>query len=310
MSERRRAAAAWSLGGPLVLVGAAWAFALTFRDELPDPVAVHWGANGEVSTDSLNSLLVTSSIITLVLCWFLAVLFFALKTPAKVTSGIIFGTAAFTVSVITVSLWGQRGLTDAAEATIGFEILIGVAIGLALGFVAAWLTPEEKLPAVPAPAGLIAAESADPTQRWRSTTRTQAVVVFAALFVVAGLICGVIWELVFGLILVISGIALAIFAQSTATVTNRGITVSLLFGLIRHHTPTERIAGAESIEVNPLGDYGGLGLRLNAYGGPAFVQRTGEAVKVYRTDAPPVVVTADNADEGAQLLNAFVQASQ
>lgn len=58
--------------------------------------------------------------------------------------------------------------------------------------------------------------------------------------------------------------------------------------------------------VNPMGDFGGWGLRLSVDGRVGVVLRTGEALQITRRKGRPFVVTVDDAETAAAVLSAQV----
>ncbi len=63
------------------------------------------------------------------------------------------------------------------------------------------------------------------------------------------------------------------------------------------------VAESSVVEVHPMKDFGGWGLRGNFKGQFGVIQRAGEALEVRRGDGSKFVVTVDEADVAAALLN-------
>ncbi|MBL6925978.1 MAG: hypothetical protein ISR43_01965 [Acidimicrobiia bacterium] len=74
-------------------------------------------------------------------------------------------------------------------------------------------------------------------------------------------------------------------------------------GWPRWKVPIEEVAGAEVIDVRPM-RYGGWGYRARP-GVRAVVIRAGSSIKVTRHRGPDLVVTVDDAEVGASLLNRY-----
>ncbi|MDP6481020.1 MAG: hypothetical protein QF522_04010 [Acidimicrobiales bacterium] len=69
----------------------------------------------------------------------------------------------------------------------------------------------------------------------------------------------------------------------------------------RWEVPIGDVVSADVIDVRPL-HYGGWGYRARP-GVRAIVIRSGESLKVERSGAPDLIVTVDDAEAGAALLN-------
>lgn len=84
-----------------------------------------------------------------------------------------------------------------------------------------------------------------------------------------------------------------------------GITAQSRWGWPRYHVPAVEVCYAEVTQVDPLGDFGGWGLRISAdtRGTIGVIVRKGEAISVHRTAGRRFVVTVDDAPTGAAALN-------
>ena len=61
----------------------------------------------------------------------------------------------------------------------------------------------------------------------------------------------------------------------------------------------------EAVQVNPMGEFGGWGLRWAPGGGFGVVLRSGPGIRVRRTGGKVFTVTVDDAATGAALLEAL-----
>lgn len=84
-----------------------------------------------------------------------------------------------------------------------------------------------------------------------------------------------------------------------------GLTVNSIVGLPRVHVPLRDIASVEAVDVNPMGEFGGWGLRWAPGGGFGVVLRSGPGIRVHRTNGKVVTVTVEDAATGAALLGAL-----
>jgi hypothetical protein len=88
------------------------------------------------------------------------------------------------------------------------------------------------------------------------------------------------------------------------TVDSRGVTVRSAFGLPRVHIAAGDVVEARAIEVDPVRQFGGWGIRYGALGWGVVV-RGGPAIEVTREGKMPFIVTVADAATGAALLTAL-----
>jgi len=294
---------------PLVAaVGTGLAYAV--RDLVPDPVAVHWGLDGEPDRwQPFGAAVVTAAVITtvmpLALVGLAAVMHRSARGPLAAVAG---GLAVFLGGVLFGGLVAQRPGQVAqalppqwAVPTLALTAI--VAVGL-------WrwgrTTPPEVTGArEPLPVDAPRLEVM-PTTRLAWTGRASlrvgptvalAVVVLLPLVWVA--LAGLAWVWLLALAL---GALLALTLSARVTVDASGLRVSSA-GLSWSRVPLERVASAGTTTVSPLGDFGGWGWRIGVDGRRGYVTRAGEALVVHRIGEPDVVVTVDDADEAAAVLN-------
>lgn len=96
------------------------------------------------------------------------------------------------------------------------------------------------------------------------------------------------------------------FARIRVTVDRRGLTVASAFlPGPRLAVPLGGITGADSVRVDPVGDFGGWGYRIrpNRQG---VLLRSGEALSVLTAGGREYVVTVDDSATAAALLNGLV----
>lgn len=88
-------------------------------------------------------------------------------------------------------------------------------------------------------------------------------------------------------------------------VDDAGLTINSVAGWPRVHVPLRDVESAAVVSVNPMGQFGGWGMRW----GPAgfgVVLRSGEGIEVRRRSGKMLTVTVDDAATGAALLDALV----
>src|SRR5689334_20059289 len=118
MAPARRTAG-WVTATGLVVLAATAAVAWSWRKQLPDPVAVHWGTNGPNGYASLNGTLVTllGPGVLLVLGFGAVILLIGQSAVTRrVASAATVWSALFLSLLLLGSLYVQRGLSDARDA--------------------------------------------------------------------------------------------------------------------------------------------------------------------------------------------------
>jgi hypothetical protein len=299
--------------GSLVL----WASSV--RDRLPDPVAHHWGTGGVADGfSSLTSTLwVTIGLLLVVTVPMAAAAVFA-RQPAALRRCLA-GTAAWTSVFMTVlvadSLRGQLDLADAATAPPpGPGILIGVVAGLAFAVVVAMSVRTEPARARatgPPPPSVPRDAAATLELPWTAAPsgldRAAAIIGSIATVGVALLAAVVSWWLA-SIAVLLAALFLGI-GRLTTRVELDGLSVRVM-GRRLLHVPVQDIAAAEVIQVDPLWEFGGWGLRVDTAGRTGLVTRKGEALQVRRGDGTAVVITVDEADRAAAILNTLADRYQ
>ncbi|OJU42891.1 MAG: hypothetical protein BGN98_03105 [Microbacterium sp. 69-7] len=307
---------------PVVVIAGAVLLQLGARDALPDPIAIHWGADG--APDGFGAPWVT------VLATVLVGLGVPLLIAASAVNGLrrgdrgptyrLMGALAAAMSagagvLMTSSVLIQRGLADAAAgpSLLPWLVLAGlIAIGVG---VAGWLVqPDERLPAT----GSIATMDPPLTDGERAVwlrsvhlARAGVVVLCAAwaLLVVVAVItltvgAGATVATILALLIAVMAAVIAATAVFHVRVDETGLTVTSATGFPRFHVPVAEIERVEVVEVSPMGEYGDWGLRWAPGRGFGVVLRAGAGIRVHRTGGKVFTVTVDDAETGAALLSA------
>lgn len=303
---------------PLLFAGGAVIWVLTFAGELPDPVAVHWGADGRPDGfGSWQFALGMMILIALLLCGLAA------------TIGIGLGRAAATRRLaVFLGLWSgialpwfiagtlhlQRGLADAHQAPdVNQALGISFAVAALIAAAGAALVPgDARQPAsdaVPADAVRLLLSDSElaswrrsiqvPGFHWIAGIGGMATVVLAVLGLWRGMLWADLWAGTIGFLTVL----LVVLGRWRVVVDHTGLTVSPLISRPRTHVPLDEVVQAEVGPVSPLGEFGGWGYRVGRDGTVGVVVRTGEALKIRRTGGRNLVITVDDAATGAALLN-------
>jgi hypothetical protein len=311
---RQRRTAAWVVAAGLAVLVAAAVVAQSWRAELPDPVASHWGADGTADGySSLNGVLAVmlGFGIALVVGFGAVTLVLGQSAVARRIGAAAAVWSALFLALLTLgTLYIQRGLADAHDVGgIGGVLLVAVVGSLLPAVAVGVLVPgDPRLPtsatvAADAPRAQLAAGD-----RTTWTARTDAgpavgvglvaIVVILALTVVTRL-----WALVIvaGVVAILIGSMLSWRVDIDRT----GLTVRSALGWPRLRVPLDEVVRADVVEVRALGDFGGWGLRVGRGGRVGVVLRSGEALEVVRTGGRSVAVTVDDATTAAGILNAL-----
>lgn len=296
---------------PLVLLATAVLVALSWADELPDPVAVHWGTHGPDGFGSLASAIVPMAVVgALVAAGSWALAFYAGRSAStrRIATGTSVGMAVFLGVVMLGSLHGQRGLADVAQAP-GFTstLLWAIVGGIAAGALAALATPSDEprpatAPVDPDAPRLVLATSE--RAMWQRTVFSRGALVVGVVTVLVVLVLTVvtrIWPL--GLLALLLAGLLTTMVAFDATVDERGLLARGLLGWPTLRVPLDEVVEARATTIHPFKEFGGWGYRVGRGGRTGIVLRTGDALEVRRTGDRIAVVTVDDAATAAALLN-------
>jgi hypothetical protein len=136
------------LAGPAAVGLAGLLLVLGFRHRLPDPVAVHWGADGAygfASPDRALLLVWTGPVAGAAFGALALAVYRADGALRRHAAGLAVGLATFVTAVLVGSLWQQRGLADATAARDpDLVLVVALLLALALGAGAATLAPADR----------------------------------------------------------------------------------------------------------------------------------------------------------------------
>jgi hypothetical protein len=311
--RQRGTAGATTLAG-LGLLGAAALVVNSWRAQLPNPVASHWGADGAPNGFST----VGAAIAVMLVGGVLLVLGFAAVTlglgqsamTRRIGAAATIWSALF-LSIVTVgSLYGQRGLADARDAPgISGVLLVAVIGSLVAAVVAAVLVPGDPIqpaaepvdpgaPRVPLAAGAQTVWSGAAESRVAVACGLGAAGLMSALAVLTQL-----WMLVVVAVVVFA--LVASMAIVVVRIDRTGVTIRSPLGWPRIQVPLNEVVRADIIDVRPLRDFGGWGWRVGRGGRVGIALRGGESLLVERTGERSIVVTVDDALAAAGTLNSL-----
>jgi len=287
----------------LILLGAAFA---AFWSELPEPMAIHWGINGEPNSSSPR-LVAFGLLAAMHVAVAVAVYGAVRRSPGEgpsFTAG-LFGISALLLGVAFLMVSANQGKAvwrDADEVgllNIVAVILVALVLGALGWFVAGGRTAAAQAGTATRPRLDVAAPA---STVWSGRGIGKVTTLIGVAVIAAGMI---VWGWT-GLGLVVVGLVALLFAVVRVTVSGDHMVVSLgWWGYPAWRVPLASVAGARVERVNPMA-YGGWGYRVRP-GVRAVVVRAGEAVRIVRDDGADLVYTVDDAERGAGLINSILE---
>jgi len=326
--DARRAVSRFALVAlvlPAVIVAAGVAVMLAVLPALPDPVAIHWGGAG--TPDGFGPPWVP--VVLLAVCGFgLPALLGLLSLPALRRGGrgyaypflaaSALGLSCFLTVLVTASTVRQAGLADAASGpTIWLPMAGGLVAGIGAGIIGWFLQPQQRFEPTPVraadPAQLTPGEHAVWLQRV-AISRSGGIILGAAVGLLIAITAITAWAVPDALALWITAGSTVLVTVAVATnvvfhvrVDERGLTVTSAAGWPRTRVPLADVRDAAAVTVDPMGEFGGWGMRWAPPGRFGVVVRAGAGIEVRRRSGKTFTVTVDDADTGTALLNALVE---
>lgn len=299
---------------PLVAVVVAEAFMISWIKWLPDPVAIHWGMNGPDGFGSPWVDIVLLAVVGIPLTATAAVVALRFHHEGALPAGVKGVAVVLPAIVVLLSVLsaGSLGIqTDIARAEdapgLGRVLLLAFVAAVAVG-VLGWIAIPTRAsgtahPAVaaPVPAGL------DTT--WvRSVSAPKGLLIAPLAVLVVGVVVVMTMPRMWLVLIIVAAAELAIGAMYSwrVTIDRHGLCARGLWGWPRIRVPIDDIVSASALEVSPLADFGGWGVRVSSDGRRGIIVRGGSAIQVERKASRPMVVTVPDATDGAGILNALV----
>ncbi|UJP38615.1 DUF1648 domain-containing protein [Cellulomonas palmilytica] len=295
---------------PLALMAVAALLVLSWRDELPERIATHWGTDGPDGFSSFAGAFVPL-LIGVAVCtgqWAFA---FWRGHDGVTRRGLIAtsaGLGALFAVVETGTLASQRGLADGALAPGETStVVLGLVVAVVVAGLAFLLAPAD--PPMPAQGPVDADARRVPLSRsqraaWSRTVGSPTALVPAGAAVAMTTVLAVVLD-EWAALLIPFGLAVLLAATLLwrVTVDSRGLEARSVVGWPRVRVPVDEVERADVVQVQPLRQFGGWGYRLGRDGRSGLVLRAGEAIEVRRTGSRVLVVTVDDAATAAALLN-------
>lgn len=330
---RRARTAFWWVGVivPLAMIALASIAVIAWLPEIPEPAAIHWGAEGpDGFGPGWTHLVVLAGVGGGLVVLFVVIALGAHRLSprdegagaphprwsptARLLGAASLGVAGLLSALAVMSVGSQRGLADAVDAPNITPWVFGLlAIAVALSLAGWFLQPPVPLASGPSgeaatPLPLSDHERAVWVKSVSIAKSGQIVlgigvfltigmgVLLLALDVTAGWIVTVLAVLL--LVLVLTGLTFRVRASAA------GLRVRSAAGWPRLEIPAAEIARVRAVMVDPFAEFGGWGYRIGTDGRRGFVLRAGDALEVTRTDGRVFVVTVDDAATAASVLAA------
>lgn len=322
MTSARRRIVAVGLVAPAVLLAAALGVMVWALPDLPDPVAVHWGPAG--TPDGFGSPVLSFVLLPgIILAWLIFAWLIARRTPPagptvnqKLVLVVGVFLSAYLGTIIAGSFVIQRGAEDARDTgSILPVMLMGGVVGVVLAVLAWFALPKAAAPdPVPAldelPARAIGEnERVVWVRRIEPSTPVLAIVLaVSAIVLIAGAAIVATTQPLLALIAVLPLALIALgYAVSfwTVTIDRRGLIARGGPGWPTIRIPLADVEAARVIEVDPIVDFGGWGLRW-APGRTGIIVRRGHALEVRRSSGRDLVISTPDAATAAELVNGLL----
>jgi hypothetical protein len=291
-----------------------------FSSRLPEPIAVHWGADFEPDGSRAKRSAVTPPAIIIAGALLLSLIGAARAyRPGRAARLALVtfasGLAAATNATIIVRNLDKTVWSDADSQTSGMLALqIGLPFAVAaLAYAIGWRAWRDvHPPAAPKGAALPLAEGA--RAYWTGGASNRWLLGIGVSLLTQGI---VLWALLPGLrslpvwlaLLVVVFATLEFFSRIRVTVDGGGVTVRYgHLGLWTRRVPLDRIEGAHALELDAIA-HGGWGYRggLRLLGKASIVVRSGPAVRLDLRGGQQLYITVDDAATAARLVNALLE---
>lgn len=300
-----------------VVVPVAWVVAaagvfVACWGRLPDPLATHWGwsgtPNGAMPRLTAFGLFVGPTVLAAIAA---RVAMHRERGIAQLAGAAAFAGALFaSLAVATVlANLGAARWQDARGVGIPLALVCCGLAWLAAALVSRAARTLERAPAIGTLARPTIGLGATERAVWTAGAKNRVLFVISLVVAVAGVATwagGAPWITFASCIAV--AIAVTALAEAHVRVDERALTIAFgPLGFPRMHIAVDRIEHAEKMAVQPMAN-GGWGYRgsLTALGRAAVVIRGGEGLRLALRDNKTLVVTVDDAETGAGLINDLV----
>ncbi len=311
----RRAALIATVWVPLAILGASEAAIVAIGATSRSPLVVHWGGG----PDSYGPWW-TYTILVAAVGLSIVVLMGAFIARASRLAGMIAWLPAIALGMsVFIGLGTGVGSValNSSPLAPAVPILAGAVLAVATVLITYRLLPREapaspevvsadRLPVAP---GEVAAWTGkvDLPAWFLVVVATLAALLLALGVVLLLVVGGRVWPLFIAPTVVL--VALLITGQFIVTAGPRGFTARSLIGWPRFTVPAADIQKAGVVEIDPVADFGGWGIRWVTGGSRSsrwgIVTRRGASLEVVRRDGRSIVVTVDDAGTAAAVLETY-----
>ena len=328
---------------PLVVITAALVLVLVWMPRMPNPAATHWGGSG--GPDGFGSpwsyvwLLALVGYGIVLMMW--GIVEFSSRTPSPASERVLpvwsgfqrflvafsLGYAAFLSAVLLGSVIVQLDLKDPAQAAgLGATMSIGFGAWVFLTATGWFVQPGiEVRPNVERAVEPILLST---TERavWFGVVRPSSTFIWIILVVVVIMLGA--WLLVFfmpadegdgmakniatiatGGVTLLIVLLLAMTTWLRVRIDARGLEARSALGWPVFRLPAADVQRVETAQINPLGEFGGWGLRWMP-GRFGIVMRSGEGIIATRSDGRIFAITVDDSEAAAAVLAAVAKGAQ
>ena len=299
---------------PLSVVALGLGPYLAYSADLPERVASHYGISGrpDGSMTPEQFLIVVGTLMVLgsVACAAIAITRRRLQPMIAPTVSFVGAfVGALAAGILTITAIGQRGLDRWQDATLSpWTLIVWIAGSVIVGSAAARLASSLPSTADTGTAASPPAMNLAPGERafWTASLSAGWPTLLGLLVLVVALSLVGFTELWIAAALLVPAIAIITLSRIRVTADRSGLQVRYGFlGWPRTSVPLRRIATAQAIDIRPS-EWGGWGYRgsLTLMKRAAVVLRAGPGIRLDLHDGKVFVVTIDDPDIPARLLNA------
>lgn len=314
--RRARRAFAWvGLIAPILIASASVALMLAWLPDLPDRITTHWGPEGPDGYAAPVILVWMQLGISLAVPLLISVPILLMMRSAwgpvcRFLAAMSLGTAGLIAIASVGSVAVQRESVDVGFG-IGPVIAMGLTAMVVLGVIGWFVQPKVSVSSGP-DAGPVAQLRLQPGERaaWFAAVAMSRAAVIILVSAVLLLIVTTVWVAILepsvwwicAIVTVLLVALISVTLVFRVRVNSAGLRVRSVAGWPRWDIAASEITDVKVVQVNPLAEFGGWGLRIAADGRMGVVLRAGEALQVTRTTGRAFVVTIDDARTAASVL--------
>lgn len=306
---------------PSILTIATIALQFSWRNDLPDPIATHWGPSGTADGfGGLATILIVAAVLGLGLPALIAATTLPLLVRGarganfRLMASIAVGLSTLSAVLNTWTVDLQRGLADAHDAPSILPALVAGFCAAALAGVAGWVfQPRQRavVPGVSHPLPLSLAKDERAVWMRMATMAKPFRILLVVILVCLGLASSGLWfsGQTAAAWIYLGTMALVALAMATTTafhvrVDHTGLSAVSALGVVRIRVAIADVVDAGVAHVNGFAEFGGWGIRQRP-GALGIILRNGESLQVTRRNGRRLVITVDDAATAAALLMAF-----